>query len=50
MKARETELAATFPDDAELAVLRSWYAGLDARAATAKGTITCSWCLRRLTG
>lgn len=30
----ETELV--FPDEAELAALRSWYAGLDARAAVAR--------------
>ncbi|MGF6482897.1 phage integrase family protein [Paraburkholderia sp. JPY419] len=35
MKTRETELLA-FPDDAELAALRAWYAGLDARAAVAR--------------
>lgn len=35
MKARETE-SNTFPDDAELAALRAWYAGLDARAAVAR--------------
>ncbi|WP_198364089.1 hypothetical protein [Burkholderia ubonensis] len=29
----ETKLG--FPDEAELAALRSWYAGLDARAAVA---------------
>ncbi|AKM03418.1 MULTISPECIES: phage integrase family protein [Burkholderia cepacia complex] len=32
MKTRETRSLA-FPDDAELAALRAWYAGLDARAA-----------------
>src|ERR1700753_4258684 len=35
MKTRETELVA-FPDDAELAALRAWYAGLDARAAVTR--------------
>ncbi|RZF23707.1 integrase [Paraburkholderia sp. UYCP14C] len=35
MKTRETEPLA-FPDDAELAALRAWYAGLDARAAVAR--------------
>ncbi|MDI9700812.1 site-specific integrase [Burkholderia cenocepacia] len=35
MKTRETEPAG-FPDDAELAALRAWYAGLDARAAVAR--------------
>jgi site-specific recombinase XerD len=35
MKTRETE-PITFPDDAELAALRAWYAGLDARAAVAR--------------
>jgi site-specific recombinase XerD len=35
MKIRETEPAG-FPDDAELAALRAWYAGLDARSAVAR--------------
>ncbi|MDN7592144.1 phage integrase family protein [Burkholderia seminalis] len=35
MKTRETE-PITFPDDAELAALRAWYAGLAARAAVAR--------------
>ncbi|MBN3829429.1 tyrosine-type recombinase/integrase [Burkholderia sp. Ac-20384] len=35
MKTRETE-PLVFPDDAELAALRTWYAGLDARAAVAR--------------
>ncbi|PRE49529.1 phage integrase family protein [Burkholderia multivorans] len=35
MKTREIEPAA-FPDDAELAALRAWHAGLDARAAVAR--------------
>ncbi|WP_250528448.1 phage integrase family protein [Caballeronia sp. GAWG2-1] len=35
MKTRETG-PVTFPDDAELAALRAWYAGLDARAAVAR--------------
>jgi site-specific recombinase XerD len=35
MKTRDTE-PITFPDDAELAALRAWYAGLDARAAVAR--------------
>jgi site-specific recombinase XerD len=35
MKTRETE-PLVFPDDAELAALRAWYAGLDARAAVAR--------------
>jgi site-specific recombinase XerD len=35
MKTREAE-PITFPDDAELAALRAWYAGLDARAAVAR--------------
>ncbi|MDR5880501.1 phage integrase family protein [Caballeronia sp. LZ032] len=35
MKTRETEPIA-FPDDAELAALRAWYAGLGARAAVAR--------------
>ncbi len=35
MKTRETE-PVTFPDDAELAALRAWYAGLGARAAVAR--------------
>jgi len=35
MKARQTE-PITFPDDAELAALRAWYAGLDARAAVVR--------------
>jgi len=35
MKTRETE-PITFPDDAELAALRAWYAGLDARAAVTR--------------
>jgi hypothetical protein len=35
MKTRETEPIA-FPDDAELAALRAWYAGLDTRAAVAR--------------
>lgn len=35
MKTRETE-STPFPDDAELAALRAWYAGLDARAAVAR--------------
>jgi site-specific recombinase XerD len=35
MKMRETEPIA-FPDDAELAALRAWYAGLGARAAIAR--------------
>ncbi|MBY4694825.1 site-specific integrase [Burkholderia latens] len=35
MKTRETQ-SLTFPDDAELAALRAWYAGLDARAAVAR--------------
>ncbi|RQM53586.1 MULTISPECIES: site-specific integrase [Burkholderia] len=35
MKTRQTE-PITFPDDAELAALRAWYAGLDARAAVAR--------------
>lgn len=40
MKTRETrsvdEIKHDFPDEAELAALRSWYAGLDARAAVAR--------------
>ncbi len=41
MKTRETPAAAPgkdafFPDNAELAALRSWYAGLDARSAIAR--------------
>ncbi|KVK80950.1 integrase [Burkholderia cepacia] len=40
MKTRETSSPDTgepgFPDEAELAALRSWYAGLDARAAVAR--------------
>ncbi|WP_332452479.1 phage integrase family protein, partial [Burkholderia ubonensis] len=40
MKTRDTlptaETALGFPDEAELAALRSWYAGLDARAAVAR--------------
>ncbi|WP_028218862.1 phage integrase family protein [Paraburkholderia oxyphila] len=41
MKTRETPAAASgkdasFPDKAELAALRSWYAGLDARSAIAR--------------
>ena len=35
MKTRETE-PILFPDDAELAALRAWYAGLDARAAVTR--------------
>lgn len=35
MKTRETQPIA-FPDDAELAALRAWYAGLGARAAVAR--------------
>jgi site-specific recombinase XerD len=35
MKTRETE-PIMFPDDAELAALRAWYAGLNARAAVAR--------------
>jgi site-specific recombinase XerD len=35
MKTRQTE-SITFPDEAELAALRAWYAGLDARAAVAR--------------
>jgi len=35
MKTRETD-PITFPDDAELAALRAWYAGLDTRAAVAR--------------
>ncbi len=35
MKTRETDTI-TFPGDAELAALRAWYAGLDARAAVAR--------------
>ncbi|WP_322027125.1 site-specific integrase [Burkholderia sp. BCC1977] len=35
MKTRETE-PLRFPDDAELAALRGWYAGLDARVAVAR--------------
>ncbi|RQR69285.1 integrase [Burkholderia sp. Bp9012] len=35
MKTRETQ-SPSFPDDAELAALRAWYAGLDARAAVAR--------------
>ncbi|MDN7413402.1 phage integrase family protein (plasmid) [Burkholderia vietnamiensis] len=35
MKTRETE-PVTFPDDAELAALRAWYTGLDARTAVAR--------------
>ena len=35
MKTRDTEPFA-FPDDAELAALRAWYVGLDARAAVAR--------------
>jgi len=35
MKTRETQPIA-FPDDAELAALRAWYAGLDTRAAVAR--------------
>ncbi|WP_396333936.1 phage integrase family protein [Burkholderia anthina] len=35
MKTRQTE-PITFPDDAELAALRAWYAGLDARATVAR--------------
>lgn len=35
MKTRETE-SAPFPDDAELAALRAWYAGIDARAAVSR--------------
>lgn len=35
MKTRETQ-SLTFPDDAELAALRAWYAGLDARTAVAR--------------
>ncbi|MBN3788948.1 phage integrase family protein [Burkholderia sp. Ac-20353] len=35
MQTRETEPVA-FPDDAELAALRAWYAGLEARAAVAR--------------
>ncbi len=35
MKTRQTE-PITFPDDAELAALRAWYARLDARAAVAR--------------
>jgi hypothetical protein len=35
MKIRETEPAG-FPDDAELAALRAWYAGLNARSAVAR--------------
>lgn len=40
MKTRETE-PVTFPDDAELAALRAWYAGLDARAAVARYLSEC---------
>ncbi|HDR9512313.1 TPA: integrase, partial [Burkholderia cepacia] len=40
MKTREThsvdEIKPDFPDEAELAALRGWYAGLDARAAVAR--------------
>ncbi|OAJ52513.1 integrase [Paraburkholderia ginsengiterrae] len=39
MKTRETlpkRTSSDFPDEAELAALRSWYAGLDARAAVAR--------------
>lgn len=40
MKTREThfvdEIKPDFPDEAELAALRSWYAGLDARAAVTR--------------
>ncbi|RQU50071.1 phage integrase family protein [Burkholderia cenocepacia] len=35
MKTRQTQ-PITFPGDAELAALRAWYAGLDARAAVAR--------------
>lgn len=35
VKTRDTEPFA-FPDDAELAALRAWYVGLDARAAVAR--------------
>lgn len=35
MKTRETDPVA-FPDDAELAALHAWYAGVDARAAVAR--------------
>ncbi|RAA89578.1 integrase [Burkholderia multivorans] len=35
METRETESVA-FPDDAELAALRAWYTGLDARTAVAR--------------
>ena len=35
MKTRETE-PVRFPDDAELAALHAWYAGLDARTAVAR--------------
>ena len=35
MKTRDSD-PITFPDDAELAALRAWYAGLDARAAVAR--------------
>ncbi|PVX85729.1 site-specific integrase [Paraburkholderia unamae] len=35
MRTRETE-PVRFPDDAELAALRAWYAGLDARSAVAR--------------
>ncbi|WP_185646607.1 phage integrase family protein [Burkholderia sp. Bp9143] len=35
MKTRETQ-SPTFPDDAELAALRAWYSGLEARAAVAR--------------
>lgn len=35
MKTRQTE-PINFPDDAELAALRAWYAGLDARSAVAR--------------
>lgn len=35
MKTRQTD-ASGFPNDAELAALRAWYAGLDARSAVAR--------------
>jgi hypothetical protein len=35
MKTRETG-PISFPDDAELAALRGWYAGLDARAVVVR--------------
>jgi hypothetical protein len=44
MQTRETEPIA-FPDDAELAALRAWYAGLDAAA-----TVACYFCDRKAPG